>query len=290
MNISFINDKVFYRFVEFTSRFVNYELLHEDYKLIALDKKEANNPAEKRVKRLANAFLFLLNQSNQVIDLEILQTSYYLLTQKRLSIKNASDILETIYKFKYDNIHFQAAKIIMFLSEFKFIRKIEYSLLIASYLLIRNGHYPLIFHESNRKQIKKIIKEKNITALHEWVYMNEFQNRNGIGSKENKGVSISLEELINFLQSHKNYFKTAFKINHMFIYGSFVKKTNHESSDLDILVDLSKELVGYLKEDTISKIQEFLTTELQTKVDVLDFGYSLRYSEIKEMNNTIKLF
>ena len=290
MKVSFLNDKVFYRFVEFTSRLVKYELVHEDYKLIALNKREANNVAEKKVKRLANAFLFLLNQTSQIIDEEVLQTSYYLLTNKKLKKEIIFKILETIYKHKYDNVHFQAANIIVFLSNLKLLRKIEYSLLIGSYLLIKADYFPIIFHETDKKQLTKIIKDKNTLMLHEWVYMNEFQIRNGIGSKENSGVKVTLNELIKFLQEHELELKANYKLNHIFIYGSIVKGTNHESSDLDILVDLSKELVGFLKEDMMSKIKEFLKEKLKTKVDVLDFGYSLRYSEIKEMNNTIKIF
>ena len=90
------------------------------------------------------------------------------------------------------------------------------------------------------------------------------------------------------LKNSENQLKEKFKINHIFIYGGMAKKKLNKSSDIDLLVDIDGGLVSYQKNDYISQAQRFLTSILNVKLDVLDFSYSLKYAEIKEMNNTIK--
>lgn len=289
MKISLINEKVFYRFVEFSSRLIKYELLHEEYKLIALNKKEANNLAEKKVKRLANAFLFSINQTSQIIDFEMISSIYFLLNLKKINKKNLDEILKNIYRYKDENIYFQAANIMIIINNMKMRRKLEFSLLISSLLLIKQNYLPIIFHEIDKKDIKKILKNNELQNLIDFIYMYDIQNRKTIGNNENC-LFLEADKIIDFLKEQKQHLKECFKVNHVFLYGSLAKKTNHNSSDLDLLVYMSDEITEHNKNQNINKIEEFLSKELNLKIDVLDFWYSLKHAEIKEMNNAIKIF
>jgi len=285
-----INEKVFYRFVEFTSRLISYDLAHEDYKLIALNQKEANTLIEKKVKRIADTFLYLLNQTSQILDSELIKTAYYLLTKKGMSSQNIDKILKSYYLVKEEVSHVQAAKMIFIINKLKVTRKIEFSLLIGNYLLIKGKHFPVIFHETDKVYLKSLIKEDNHKDLVEYIYMHEYQTRHGIGSPNNNGVEITIDELVDKLKKNEEHLKKEFKINHMFIYGGMAKGNLNKSSDIDLLVDIDGGLVSYQKYDYISQAQKFLSSLLNVKLDVLDFSYSLKYAEIKEMNNTIKIF
>lgn len=290
MEVGNINEKVFYRFVEFTSRLISYDLAHEDYKLIALNQKEANTLIEKKVKRIADTFLYLLNQTSQILDSELIKTAYYLLTKKGMSSHNVDEILKSHYLSKEETPHVQAAKMIFIINKLKVTRKIEFSLLIGNYLLIKGGYFPVIFHETDKVYLKSLIKEDNHKDLVEYIYMHEYQTRNGIGSSDNNGVKITLDELVDTIKINEKFLKKEFKINHIFIYGGMAKGKLNKSSDIDLLVDIDGGLVSYQKYDYISQTQRFLTSILDVKLDVLDFSYSLKYAEIKEMNNTIKIF
>lgn len=290
MEVGNINEKVFYRFVEFTSRLISYDLAHEDYKLIALNQKEANTLIEKKVKRIADTFLYLLNQTSQILDSELIKTAYYLLTKKGMSSQNIDKILKSYYLVKEEVSHVQAAKMIFIINKLKVTRKIEFSLLIGNYLLIKGKHFPVIFHETDKVYLKSLIKEDNHKDLVEYIYMHEYQTRHGIGSPNNNGVEITIDELVDKLKKNEEHLKKEFKINHMFIYGGMAKGNLNKSSDIDLLVDIDGGLVSYQKYDYISQAQKFLSSLLNVKLDVLDFSYSLKYAEIKEMNNTIKIF
>lgn len=71
--------KLYYRFVEFTSRLVEIGLPHERFKRIILDDFKAESIEEKEVKAFANAYLYILNNINQSVTKEILQETYYYL-------------------------------------------------------------------------------------------------------------------------------------------------------------------------------------------------------------------
>lgn len=290
MEMPMINEKVFYRFVEFTSRMISYDLAHEDYKLIALNQKEANTLIEKKVKRIADTFLYLLNQTSQILDSELIKTAYYLLTKKGMSSHNVDEILKSHYLSKEETPHVQAATMIFMINKLNVTRKIEFSLLIGNYLLIKGGYFPVIFHETDKVYLRSLIKEDNHKDLVEYIYMHEYQTRHGIGSSNNNGVEITIDELIAIIKKNEKQLKEEFKINHVFIYGGMAKRKLNKSSDIDLLVDIDGGLVSYQKNDYISQAQRFLTSILNVKLDVLDFSYSLKYAEIKEMNNTIKIF
>jgi predicted nucleotidyltransferase len=74
------------------------------------------------------------------------------------------------------------------------------------------------------------------------------------------------------------------------LYGSLIKCSTHEFSDIDILVDIDEKIANFEKNERMRKLKEYLEEKLTTKLDILDFGYSLKYLETNEMNNTIKLF
>lgn len=290
MNVSHINEKVFYRFVEFTSRLIKYELAHEDYKLIALDKKEANTITEKKVKRLADSFLYLLNQTNQIIDLELVKTCYYLLTKKRLNKVCSEKIIKSIYLVRDDTPYIRAASAILAVYGLNIERKLEFAILLANYILIKNGMYPIILHEIDRSNLRYLLKTKSKKDLVELIYMHEYQTRHGIGQDANHNSEITIDYVIEVLKSHQIYLMNELKVKHVFLYGGLVKGSTNTSSDIDLLVDMGEDMVNYHKYEYINKIQAFLAEKIESKLDVLDFSYSLAYAEIKEMNNTIKIF
>lgn len=290
MKLININKKIFYRFVEFTSRLISYDLAHEDYKLIALNQKEANTEIEKKVKRLANSFLFLLNQTSQIFDNDLVCSAYFLLTKKRLSTTNIDKILNCFYIYKDEEAHVQVANMLILINNLKIVRKLEFSLLIGNYILIKNNYHPVIFHETDKKYLKSLIRENEKKDLIEFIYMHEYQTKHGIGNVDHTPIAISLDSLVEVLKDNEKILKKEFKIKHLFIYGGFVKNKIHDSSDIDLLVDLGNKLISYKKYDYISQAQRYLTNVLNANIDILDFSYSLKYSETKEINNAIKIF
>jgi predicted nucleotidyltransferase len=290
MLVNNVNPKVMYRFVEFACRFGSYDLCHEDYKMIALNQKETNSKVEKKVKRVSNAFIYLLHSTNQVIDIELIKTTYFLLVAQRLLNQNAFEIIKHIYMHQDEMSHCRATKLLLHIQKMKLKRKMVFGLLLSSFILMRMSYSPLIFYDSDRKLVKKYLKERNYYSLLEMVTTCEHQVRVTIGQLEKPAVKRSLSEVITTIISVKDMITSDFGVNHIMLYGSLIKNSTHEFSDIDILVDMDEKLICFERNEKMQRLKEYLEEKLTTKVDILDFSYSLRYLETNEMNNTIKLF
>ena len=91
-----INDKLFYRFIEFTSKLVKVDLTHETFKQICLDQYTVQTKAELRVKRFADAFRYLIHNISSDVTRELIETTYFILTSKKVSKKINERVLEKI--------------------------------------------------------------------------------------------------------------------------------------------------------------------------------------------------
>ena len=74
-----INDKEFYRFIEFTMKMQGTGLTHERIKQIIKDKTQALSVEEKEVRNLTDAFTYIVNNVNQTFSKETINKSYYML-------------------------------------------------------------------------------------------------------------------------------------------------------------------------------------------------------------------
>ena len=160
-----IDIKLYYRFVEFTSRLVGVGLPHERFKQITLDDFKAESNEEKEVKQFANAYLYILNNIHQSVTKELLQESYYLLTHEQLDEEIAKKILETYYMHYDENSHYVAMMIHFKILELVNARNIEFAFMISNLVMLKKGRYPLIPYEHIYEIYKKTIENQNKDKL-----------------------------------------------------------------------------------------------------------------------------
>lgn len=72
------------------------------------------------------------------------------------------------------------------------------------------------------------------------------------------------EEILNYLQQHKNEFKEKYQISKIALFGSFAKDQNSDNSDIDIAIETK--LSDYF---LLYDFKESLENVFHTKVDVV---------------------
>jgi uncharacterized protein len=82
------------------------------------------------------------------------------------------------------------------------------------------------------------------------------------------GVMKTLEELKQWLVSHKSVLQERYKVRELGIFGSYVRKEQTETSDVDILVEFS-ETPSLLK---FVNLENYLSDNLGVKVDLVHKG------------------
>jgi len=81
-----------------------------------------------------------------------------------------------------------------------------------------------------------------------------------------KGCFMNKDNILKILKSHLPFIRTRFYVKDIGIFGSFVRKEEHETSDIDILVDIEDghhDLFNYLR------LRYYLEELFDTKVDLV---------------------
>lgn len=287
-----INDKLFYRFIEFTIKLTGTDLTHETLKNISLDNHTAQTASELKVKRLADAFRYLINNRSSNITKELIETAYFILTNKRLPKKAAEFILEKYYQRLDQHAHEKASNMFLSLIDLKITNKMEFSLILINYILIKRGYYPIIIYPNDKKTFKESIKTRKINPNDFYLFL--VQTEHFIRKTHNhRTLSVqeikTKEEIIKILQNEVEILKKSFHINQLYLYGSYVKESNIATSDVDILVVFNNYLNNYQKQKEMKKIKKYLYDLMATRVDIMEFSHALSSLEINEMNHIITI-
>ena len=279
-----IDIKLYYRFVEFTSRLVGFSLPHERFKRIILDDFKAESREEKEVKQFANAYLYILNNLNQSVTKEVLQESYYLLTHECLDEEISRQILETYYMHYDENSHYVAMLVHFKILQLVKVRNIEFAFMISNLIMLKKERYPLIPYEYMYEVYKQTIENKNKDKL-----MVIFSQIEAITKPHENHSNISKEEIIVRIKENKQYLIKEFYLSKLYLYGSYAKERVTTQSDLDLLVIFDKEMLPLEKGMVIKNLTEYLENKINIHLDILDFSHALNNLDISEMENIITI-
>lgn len=279
-----INDKEFYRFIEFTMKMQETGLTHERIKQIIKDKTQALSVEEKKVRNLTDAFTYIVNNVNQTFSKETINKSYYMLNLEVMDEEKQEEILKTYYKYSDESIYLRVAKIQNKIIELKINKKIEYSLLLANLIMLKKSRGILITYPN----ISEIYKEALINRNEEKLML-LYSRLETISNSENESKEIDVEKINEYIKRNKNYILARYHVEKLYLYGSFAKNTMNKNSDVDFLVMLEEDIINIEKERIIKELIEYLTKEIGIKVDIIDFTHAMKVLEINEMENIITL-
>ena len=279
-----INDKEFYRLIEFTMKMQGTGLTHERIKQIIKDKTQALSVEEKEVRNLTDAFTYIVNNVNQTFSKETINKSYYMLNLEVMDEEKQEEILKTYYKYSDESIYLRVAKIQNKIIELKINKKIEYSLLLANLIMLKKSRGILITYPN----ISEIYKEALINRNEEKLML-LYSRLETISNSENESKEIDVEKINEYIKRNKNYILARYHVEKLYLYGSFAKNTMNKNSDIDFLVILEEDIINIEKARIIKELIEYLTKEIGIKVDIIDFTHAMKVLEINEMENIITL-
>ena len=278
-----INTKHFYRFIEFVSKLKKINLTHEKFKLITLDKIKAQGKVETNVKMFSDAYLYLLNNTNQCLTKEILKNAYYLLTGEKLKEKKLLKILEVYYRNYDESSHYQAALIHLAVLDNVKRKKIEFAFMLSNFVMYKKKKNPLIPFEYMYKKYFEAIKNNDINKL---LFVIAFMES---PKTTQTSVKIEKEEVIEKIKSLKHTLKTKYNIQNLFLYGSYAKGFTTTFSDLDFLVVYDDKMLNFERSIKTEEVKKFLDKIFGINIDLIDFTHALGKLDIAEMENIIKL-
>lgn len=278
------DDKEFVRLIEFTAKFFNDALPHERYKNIINNAYPALSKEELNVKRLANAYLYVLNNTKQPFSNVLINDAYYLLTKKRLSFRKIDNILSAYYFNSNENIYLLITLIhSLIIKEIK-TRKYEFAFLISNYILIKNQKQLIIPRLCFRQKYKLAVKNNSIDS-----FISLFSTMDN-KIRVSKAKKIITQEIIkDTLILYKRKLVDDFSINAIFLYGSYAKNNMNYQSDIDLLVIFNSENNLHEKNRKKILLSNYLEKLFSKTVEVIDFEYAIKKLDISEMEKIIRI-
>lgn len=276
--------KNFYRLVEYVSRLTGIDMSHERLKQIIFDYYQCETKQELEVKKFAEAYLYLLNNTNQSLTTEILRKTFYLLTDEVLNQEVLDELIELYYRNFDETPHYLAALIHFTVLNRVVSRKIEFAFMLSNYVMFKNGRYPLLPNDDSFDNYKKVIAENSIDEL-----VMYFIRIEKAGPKRKNSSCLSIDEIIKRVKKLKDQLTTEFNIQKLYLFGSFAKGTNTPISDIDFLVVYKGDLVNYETETLQRRLKAFFEQEFTCNVDLVEFKHGLDDFNKKEMESIINL-
>ena len=279
-----INTKFYYRFIEFTSKMLGYDLTHERFKLICLDKYKAETIQELEVKHFAESYLYLLNNLEQSLDKSILKRTYYLLTNEMLEEKAIDLILKKYYQY-YDESEFYLSSLIHYeILKLSIKRKVELAFMLSNYIVQKRNKKPLIPYEHIHEKYNSKLNKLNLELIFKILLTLEVYYEEKEDSNE-----INKEDVLIKLKIIKSIIKNKYGVEKLYLYGSICKEITNDTSDCDFLVVMKENILNYERLELLEELKEYLKDKLNLKVDLIDFTHALKKLDISEMENIITI-
>lgn len=236
---------------------------------------------EIHIKKLINTFNHLFNNINQTFNKTIIKELYFLLTNELINENLLNEIIDLYYKNLDYSPYYLISILHLFIIE-KF-KSIDFAFVISEFIIFKKNKTLIIPLEYIKVEYRNAITSKNISELIKVFYEIEFKDKKIIPCKLNK------EEIIQTIKTLKEELINQFLIEKIYLFGSFVKNTNNENSDIDFLVVFQNDLINFEKNNQIEKLKNYLSMKLECSVDVVDFTFALNELGKNEVESTIMI-
>ena len=276
--------KHFYRFIEFILKLLGKNLPHERFKLISTDNFKAESKLEVEVKKIADAYLYLLNNINQSLTTDIIKNSYFILTGMVLDDEIAEKIIKLYYQNYDEATHYLAVLIHFCVLDNIKTKKIEFAFMLSNLIMYKRKSNPFIPFEQIYDDYFKAIIKRDVNGL-----MKVFASMQCIPRNHVENRSITKRQIINLIHKNQELLKDKYSVKKLYLYGSFAKNKTKINSDLDLLIIFDEEKINFERQKLNENLKRYLGDILKIHIDLIDFTHALNHLDITEMENIITI-
>ncbi len=291
-NCELIVSKKLGKLIEKILRYYDMDISHERFKAIIYCQDEFQTSLEEKVKNYYDAYLYLLMNCKSPLTEVLIQKFYYIIFGKELKESIASKISSQYIFLSNESritkaIDFHLYVYSLFNEEKEYERWLI-SLMFFNYVLVKEN-IPCI--HLNKKDLDNYVKYRNNVKrlkeiLYDVVVYSKFQKKSYTkGLKE-----LSTEDIEQLLIQNQYEIQEKYKIDHIFIYGSFSKNTARIDSDIDLLVIFKEDMNYTEKTHCREELTKYLTNEFCRYVDIQEIFECIQREVVLEATKIKKIF
>ena len=276
------------QFIEKEFRYFGYDFNHDEYKKIVYGEKGFTTPLEERLKSYYDACMYLLSNAKSPLTRQIINKFYYLVFGEPLNELTLLSIQTKLIELSELSPIEKACEFHMYVYE-----RLDYlcllerqivSLMFMNYVLVKND-IPAI--KLVGKEIEKYIavRKKYFTAKEEMFFFIKKIIDNSFILKRTYLENlkpITVCDIYNSINQIKDFLISKYKLEALYLYGSFSKGINRYDSDIDLLVKLSLELTYDDRIKIIEDLKHLFFEKFQRFVDIEEVREFFNDEFIKE--------
>lgn len=231
------------------------------------------------IKYISDAQRYLQNNVALYVSEELFIKTYFLLTNRKMSKKNAQSLVDTYYKYLGTDTIEQLMFLMFQVDSVVKYRKREYALLLIYYFYLKIFDKEISLYPALFPHIKTMFTSpENMikTLLH---LKNSF-----VTTEQSRDRVVSQEELFYFFQENKNLLLCQFPIKRLYLFGSYASGTANTESDIDLLVIFDDYVTSVQEISYRNEMAKFISKKLNIDVDVISFHYATRQMELMSLN------
>ncbi len=253
-------------------------------KEIILDEEAPINISEYLLKQITDSHNYLMNHTSDILDDYIFKTSYYLLTNTKLSDKKCQRLKQLYYLYKNFDLCEVIVEVVYEIGKSISFRKLEYALLLVNYFFVKKYGYQIKIPQIRHKDIRKMFNSKEQIFEILMVFIS-------ISKPENKSINqINTETIISFFRDNQKYFINKYSIKNLYIFGSRSNKTEHPNSDLDLLIVFDDNIMSMDAILNRNKLVDCIEEKLKVSVDILFFKDAIKVIDTLSLNKILTIY
>jgi|SRR5690554_22211 len=279
--------KDFFRVVKNTHYLNSNTIPYEKIKKIIIGVDKPVSKEEILIKNFSDAFIYLLRNINASFNIDLVNKTYYILTNSILDEKTANEIVKEYFLYNDENAHYKALKIHECIIKNMDASNIKMAIMFSNYIMIRSKRRPLVILPSFFKRYKSIILNDKGTKEEKILLFAELEVDNK-KTKENSRLIDCKEACLNLFKLRKDI--ENFGVEKLYVFGSVAKGDNTINSDLDLLVKMRKDVFNFERRINQVELKEFLEEKLRIDVDIVEFDYAITTFDTYELENIRTVF
>lgn len=264
--------KSIYRFSKVFDEVMDYE----DYKQVILQGKESDYKYINLLKGLYAAHLYVLYNNPTFIDPLTINILYNLLFNKNIEKEKQVKI----YKMKKDNLIENLKEVLEIVNIKDKTEKYAFSYILLDYLLyLKEKRFYNLGNVFFVKMYEIITESLDFNKLEKLVTEEKEKQFEIDESYYENLKEIKTNEIVNYLLENKEEILSKYKIESIYLYGSFIKNSQRIDSDIDI-AGVFIDGLSYKEKVRLSEsFKEYITKQFNRYTDFMEYCYEILKAE-----------
>ena len=284
------------QFIEKEFRYFGYEFSHDEYKKVSYGEKGFETTIEEKLKAYYDACIFLLSNAKNPLTKKIINRFFYLIFDEPLNEITILSIESYLMNICEASPIEKACEFHMFIynrfSNLKDLDRQLISLIFFNYILVKND-IPAI--KLVGRDITKYVKARDEYKENKeelFLFFSELIKSSFVLEKsylENL-KELSVEDISKTIREMEEELRTKYKVENVFLYGSFAKGIDRMDSDIDLLMRLSLDISYDDRLKIIEELKDVLFLKFNRFTDIEEVREFFSEDFIKEAKKIKKIF